>query len=139
MKKLSTAVLFFMLLVPAVCAKEVDGGFFVADIPSGWTMKKQAPAVILASPKRDTIVTVAKAPTEGRSVREIAEAACKEMEGEDFEDLGNESYDYAAEVDGAPLYVQIYGTGEEGECAVITIWGEQSDSAAAVFDSIQMK
>ena len=53
MKKLSTAVLFFMLLVPAVCAKEVDGGFFVADIPSGWTMKKQPPAVILAQARHD--------------------------------------------------------------------------------------
>ena len=136
------AVLCLLLLCWAVgCeAKEVDCGFFTADLPSGWTSQKKSPAVILVAPDKDTILTVAKAPTEGHSVKEIAEASCKEMKGRDFEDLGDDCYDYVATVDERDLYVQIYPVDDEGrECAVITRWGAQGETVSAIFDSIQMK
>ena len=140
MKRVILGCLCLLLCAAGCEAKEVDCGFFTADLPKGWTSQKKSPAVILVSPSKDTILTVAKAPTEGHSIKEIAEASCKEMGGRDFEDLGDDCFDYVASVEGENLYVQIYPVDDEGkECAVITIWGAQGETVSAIFESIQLK
>ena len=146
MKKVLSLVFVLCFAVSAFAAK-VDGLFYSAETPDGWTTQilnqddnsissmLKAPddsmAFVVSVLKASKDLTVKAAAEQFASIHKATDL--KKMEGE------GESYEYTAVIDGVKAYAQVFKIDEE-TIGNVTIIGEyESEQAVAIFNSIEFK
>ena len=146
MKKLLAFVFVLCFAVSAFAAK-IDGQFYTAEVPAGWTAEVvnaddnsissmlKAPdnsmAFVINLLKADKDLTVKAAAEQFAAIHGATDL--KKMEGE------GESYEYTAVVNGAKAYAQVFHIDEE-TIGNITILGDhESELAVGIFNSIEFK
>jgi len=147
MKKTLLALALVCSLAAAAFAAKVDGAFYTAETPDGWTAE-------IVNQDNDSVSSMLKAPDNSMAfvisvlqggkdltVKAAAEQFAqlhgatdlKKMEGD------GEAYEYTATINGAKGYAQVFYIDEE-TIGNITVLGEhESELATAIFNSIEFK
>ena len=146
MKKL-LAFVFILCFAASAFAAKVDGLFYTAETPDGWTAEivnqdDNSISSMLKAPDNSMafVVSVLKA-SKDLTVKAAAEqfaaihgaSDLKEMEGE------GESYEYTAVINGAKAYAQVFNIDEETIGNITIIGDHESEQAVAIFNSIEFK
>ncbi len=146
MKKI-LAFVFVLCFAASAFAAKVDGLFYTAETPDGWTAQ-------IISQDENSVSSMLKAPDDSMAfvvsvlqarkdltVKAAAEQFAaihgatdlKKMEGD------GEAYEYTAVIDGSKAYAQVFNVDEETIGNVTIIGDHESELATAIFNSIEFK
>ena len=146
MKKL-LAFMFVLCFAASAFAAKIDGTFYTAEVPEGWTAEVlnaddnsvssmlKAPdnsmAFVVSVLKADKDLTVKTAAEQFAAIHNATDL--KKMEGE------GESYEYTAVVNGAKAYAQVFKIDDETIGNITIIGDHGSELAVGIFNSIEFK
>ena len=127
MKKI-LAFVFVLCFAASAFAAKVDGLFYTAETPDGWTAQ-------IISQDENSVSSMLKAPDDSMAFVVSVLQARKDltMEGD------GEAYEYTAVIDGSKAYAQVFNVDEETIGNITIIGDHESELATAIFNSIEFK